>query len=202
MAIISGWWRSKECRMPFEFKPLEMHGLVLVRPRVFGDDRGFFFELYKHSDFANGGIREHLVQDNYSRSAKAVLRGLHYQKNPRAQGKLVMCLKGGIFDVAVDIRRNSPQYGQWVGMELTEANRTMLYVPAGFAHGFQVLSDTAEVLYKCTDEYSSADERGIIWNDPDINIAWPLRDPVLSEKDMINPLFKEADNDFIIDRTA
>jgi dTDP-4-dehydrorhamnose 3,5-epimerase len=188
--------------MPFEFKPLEISGLVLVQPRVFGDDRGFFFELYKHSDFAQGGIKRHLVQDNYSRSAKGVLRGLHYQKTPRAQGKLVMCMQGRIYDVAVDIRKGSPTYGKWIGVELTGDNRMMLYVPPGFAHGFQVLSDTAEVLYKCTDEYSPADDRGIIWNDTDVNIAWPLKDPVLSGKDKIHPPLREADNNFAFEPTA
>ena len=182
--------------MPFEFKSFEIPGLVLVRPQVFGDDRGFFFELYKHSDFERGGIKGHLVQDNYSRSAKGVLRGLHYQMTPRAQGKLVMCTQGRIYDVAVDIRKGSPFYGKWMGVELTAENRSLLYVPPGFAHGFQVLSDIADVMYKCTDEYSPADDRGIIWNDPDINIAWPLNDPVLSGKDRIHPLLREADNNF------
>ena len=172
--------------------------LCWSRPQVFGDDRGFFLELYKHTDFVQGGITEHLVQDNYSKSAKGVLRGLHYQKTPRAQGKLVMCLKGRIYDVAVDIRKGSPQYGKWVGAELSEENRLMLYVPPGFAHGFQVLSDTAEVMYKCTDEYSPADDRGIIWNDPDINISWPLKDPVLSGKDKLHPFLRDADNNFRI----
>jgi dTDP-4-dehydrorhamnose 3,5-epimerase len=183
--------------MPFEFTPGGIPGLVLVRPRVFDDGRGFFLELYKHSDFAGAGIGEHLVQDNYSKSTRGVLRGLHYQKLPRAQGKLVLCLKGRIFDVAVDIREGSPHYGQWTGVELTEENRSMLYVPPGFAHGFQVLSGTAEVLYKCTDEYSPSDDRGIAWNDPDIRIAWPLRDPVLSGKDKQHPLLREADNNFL-----
>lgn len=182
--------------MPFEFKPLELPGLVLVRPQVFGDDRGYFVELYKRSDFARGGIREQLVQDNYSKSARGVLRGLHYQKNPKAQGKLVMCLKGGIYDVAVDIRKGSPHYGKWAGVELSEENRQMLFVPPGFAHGFQVLSEFAEVLYKCTEEYSPLNDRGIIWNDPDINIAWPLKDPVLSGKDKIHPRLRDADNNF------
>lgn len=184
--------------MPFEFNELEIPGLVLIKPRVFGDDRGFFFELYKHSDFQRGGIQEHLVQDNYSKSSKGVLRGLHYQKLPKAQGKLVMCLKGKIFDVAVDIRKDSLQYGKWFGINLTEENRHMLYVPTGFAHGFQVLSETAEVLYKCTSEYSPADDRGIIWNDPDINITWPLGNPVLSSKDKVNPSLRDADNNFKI----
>ena len=184
--------------MPFEFKTLEIPGPVLVSPKVFGDDRGFFIELYKHTDFVQGGIEEHLVQDNYSKSSKGVLRGLHYQKTPKAQGKLVMCLKGRIFDVAVDIRTGSPHYEKWVGMELSEQNRLMLYVPPGFAHGFQVLSDTAEVLYKCTNEYSPADDRGIIWNDPEINIFWPIKDPVLSDKDKTHPFLRDADNNFRI----
>lgn len=196
MEIISGWWRSKGCQMPFEFKQLEIPGLVLVRPQVFGDDRGFFFELYKRSDFTRGGISGHLVQDNYSRSAQGVLRGLHYQKAPKAQGKLVMAMQGRIFDVAVDIRKGSPFYGKWMGVELSAENRSMLYVPPGFAHGFQVLSDTADVMYKCTDEYSPAEDRGILWNDPDINISWPLKDPVLSGKDKIHPILRAADNDF------
>jgi len=184
--------------MPFEFKPLEIPGPVLVRPQVFGDDRGVFFELYKHTDFVREGIKDHLVQDNYSRSEKGVLRGLHYQKTPKAQGKLVMCIKGEIYDVAVDIRKGSPSYGKWVSVVLSEENRLMLYVPPGFAHGFQVLSDTAEVLYKCTDEYSPNVDRGIIWSDPDLNIAWPLKDPVLSAKDKIHPRLRDADNNFTV----
>lgn len=184
--------------MPFEFEPPAIPGLVLVRPRVFGDSRGFFFELYKRSDFIRGGITEYLVQDNYSRSEKGVLRGLHYQKNPKAQGKLVMCLKGCIYDVAVDIRKGSPYLGKWFGVELSGENRLMLYVPPGFAHGFQVVSETADVLYKCTEEYSPADDRGILWSDPDISIPWPLKDPVLSPKDKSHPLLRDADNNFTV----
>jgi dTDP-4-dehydrorhamnose 3,5-epimerase len=202
MASTSEWWPSKGCQMPFEFKLLAIPGLVLVQPRIFSDDRGFFFELYKHSEFARGGIAEHLVQDNYSKSTKGVLRGLHYQKLPKAQGKLVMCTQGRIFDVAVDIRNGSPSYGKWMSVELSAENRLMLYVPPGFAHGFQALSNTAEVMYKCTDEYSPAEDRGIIWNDPDINIAWPLGNPVLSGKDRIHPLLRDADNNFTIDHTS
>jgi dTDP-4-dehydrorhamnose 3,5-epimerase len=183
--------------VPFKFTAFEIPGLVLIRPGVFGDNRGFFLELYKHADFVRGGITEHFVQDNYSKSARGVLRGLHYQKSPKAQGKLVLCMKGRIYDVAVDIRKGSPQYGKWAGIELSEENRQMLYVPAGFAHGFQVLSETAEVLYKCTEEYSPEDERGIIWNDRDINIVWPLADSTLSGKDKVNLPLREADNDFI-----
>ncbi len=183
--------------MPFDFERLEIPGLIMVQPKVFGDDRGFFLELYKHSDFSRAGITEHLVQDNYSKSVRGVLRGLHYQKNPKAQGKLVFCIKGKIFDVAADIRKGSPYYGKWTGVELSEENHLMLYVPAGFAHGFQVLSDSAEVQYKCTEEYSVTDDRGIIWNDPDLNISWPLVDPLLSPKDGVHPRLRDADNNFL-----
>jgi dTDP-4-dehydrorhamnose 3,5-epimerase len=188
--------------VPFEFKSLDIPGPVMIRPRVFEDDRGFFLELYKHTEFAVAGIREHLVQDNYSQSAHGVLRGLHYQKAPKAQGKLVMCIRGGIFDVAVDIRAGSPHFGQWVGAELSRENWLMLYVPPGFAHGFQVMSKTAEVMYKCTAEYSPSDDRGIIWNDPDIGIAWPLPDPVLSGKDRVLPRLRDADNNLVFPVSA
>ncbi len=188
--------------MPFEFKSLEMPGPILIRPQVFGDVRGFFLEVYKHTDFAGAGIREHLVQDNYSKSEKGVLRGLHYQKTPKAQGKLVICLHGSIYDVAVDISKGSPHYGKWVGVELSEENRLMLYVPPGFAHGFQVLSETAEVMYKCTEEYSPSDDRGIIWNDPEIGIAWPLPAPILSDKDKTHPGLRDADNNFTFQISA
>ena len=182
--------------MPFDFSRLEIPGLILIGQRVFSDARGFFLEMYKHSDFAAAGIPEHFVQDNYSRSMQGTLRGLHFQINPKAQGKLVCCLRGTIFDVAVDIRAGSPHYGKWAGVELSGEKRQMLYVPPGFAHGFQVLSESAEVLYKCTEEYSPADDRGIIWNDPDIRISWPVSDPVLSAKDKIHPLLRNSDNNF------
>jgi dTDP-4-dehydrorhamnose 3,5-epimerase len=175
---------------------MDIPGPVLIEPKVFGDDRGFFLEIYKHSEFINAGIPEHFVQDNFSRSAKGVLRGLHYQKDPRAQGKMVRCMKGSIFDVAVDVRKGSPAYARWVGQELSEKNNLMLYVPAGFAHGFLTLSETAEVLYKCTAEYSPADDRGIIWNDPDINIPWSEKAPLLSGKDGILPPLRKAENNF------
>ncbi len=184
--------------MPFEFVPLALPGLVLIKPQVFGDGRGFFLELYKHSEFLRAGIDEHLVQDNYSRSSAGVLRGLHYQKNPKAQGKLVTCIRGGIYDVAVDIRRGSSGFGKWAGVELSEENRYLLYVPPGFAHGFQVLSAAAEVIYKCTEEYSPVDDRGIIWNDPEIAIAWPLADPLLSGKDRLHPRLRDADINFTV----
>lgn len=186
--------------MPFVFKNLLIPEIILVEPKVFADERGFFIEIYKRSDFANHGIKEYFVQDNHSRSSKDVLRGLHYQKDPKAQGKLVRCTSGRIFDVAVDIRKGSPTYGRWVGVELSSENNYMLYIPQGFAHGFVVLSDFAEMLYKCTEEYSAENERGIIWNDPDIKIKWPLKNPILSERDQKNPLLKNADNNFIYKR--
>ncbi len=187
--------------MPFEFKKLELPGPLLICPKVFDDGRGFFLELYKHSEFAGAGITEHLVQDNYSKSAQGVLRGLHFQKTPKVQGKLVMCMQGRIYDVAVDIRKGSPHYGKWIGAELTSENRFQLYVPPGFAHGFQVLSETAEVMYKCTDEYSPQDERGIIWNDPDLGILWPIPAPILSTKDKVNPRLRDIDNNFFYSGT-
>ncbi len=179
--------------MPFKFKELEIPEVIIIEPMVMKDERGFFMETYKHSDFAAAGIKENFVQDNHSRSSGNVLRGLHYQKAPAGQGKLVRCNMGTIFDVAVDIRPSSPTFGRWVGSELSEENALMLYIPPDFAHGFIVLSDVAEIIYKCTAEYSHANERGILWNDPDINIAWPTKEPVLSDKDTLNPLLKDAD---------
>jgi dTDP-4-dehydrorhamnose 3,5-epimerase len=182
--------------MPFLFKNLTVPDIILIEPKKFPDDRGFFMETYKHSDFARNGIREYFVQDNYSRSSRGVLRGLHYQRNPDAQGKLVQCLKGRIFDVAVDIRKGSPTFGNWAGIELSEENNLMLYVPPAFAHGFIVLSEAADVLYKCTKEYAPDSDRGIIWNDPDIHIQWPVKEPVLADKDKRHPFLKDADNNF------
>jgi dTDP-4-dehydrorhamnose 3,5-epimerase len=182
--------------MPFTFKRLVIPEVILIEPGVFRDGRGFFMETYKHSDFAQAGISAHFLQDNYSRSSMGVLRGLHFQKDPHAQGKLVQCIQGRIFDVAVDIRKGSPTFRHWVEVELSEENNCMLYVPPFFAHGFLVLSESADVLYKCTREYAPAADKGIIWNDPDINIQWPVKEPVLSEKDRKHPLLKDADNDF------
>ena len=181
----------------FKFTRLAIPDLIVIKPRIFRDERGFFVETYKYADFAEAGIRETFVQDNHSKSSGRVLRGLHYQKEPFAQGKLVRCLKGSIYDVGVDIRKGSPFYGKWGGIELSEENGLMLYLPAGFAHGFIVLAESAEVAYKCTKEYSPGHDCGIIWNDPDIAVAWPLADPVLSGKDSLHPRLKEADNNFI-----
>lgn len=180
----------------FNFERLAIPDVVLIKPDIFSDKRGFFLELYKYSSFSDFGIKEHFIQDNLSYSIKNVLRGLHYQKNPKAQGKLVKCLYGSIFDVAVDIRKGSSTYGKWVGIELSSENNYMLYIPQGFAHGFVVISNNATVIYKCTEEYSPEDDRGIIWNDPDISIQWPVKEPILSEKDKRHPLLRDADNNF------
>jgi dTDP-4-dehydrorhamnose 3,5-epimerase len=182
--------------MPFKFSPTEIEAVVLIEPKLFGDERGFFLEFYKRSDFVQAGITQHFVQDNHSRSEKGVLRGLHYQKDPMAQGKLVRCIRGAILDVAVDIRQGSPTFGKWVGRELTGENLQMLYIPPGFAHGFLTLSDSTEVLYNCTEEYSPANDRGIIWNDPDIAVSWGVTEPLLSGKDRTHPRLRDADNSF------
>ncbi len=182
--------------MPFQFKRLEIPDIILVGARHFVDHRGYFLENYKQSEFADNGIHCTFVQDNRSHSKRGVLRGLHYQMQPRAQGKLVMTLSGEIFDVAVDIRKGSPTYGRWVGATLSADRFNMLYVPVGFAHGFCVLSESADVLYKVTDEYAADLDRGIRWDDPQIGIDWPLATPILSEKDAALPLLRNADNTF------
>jgi len=179
--------------MPFAFKRLEIPGVVLIEPKVFEDERGFFMETYKTPDFVAAGIKANFVQENHSRSSKGVLRGLHYQNPPFAQGKLVRAIKGEIFDVAVDIRKGSPSWGKWVGEILSEENKNILYVPAGLAHGFCVLSEIAEVIYKTTNVYSAESEAGIIWNDEDLNIEWPVKEPIISEKDEKLPSLINAD---------
>lgn len=174
--------------MPFIFQKTDIDDVILVKPQVFGDKRGFFLESYQKSTFCKNGIDVEFCQDNHSKSTKGVLRGLHYQKNPKAQAKLVRCSKGKIFDVAVDIRKNSPTFAKWTGAILSEENKEMLYIPAGFAHGFVVLSDEAELLYKATNEYSAENDRGIRWNDPDININWGIDfTPLISDKDTKQP---------------
>lgn len=181
--------------MPFEFKKYDISGVQLIIPRVFPDDRGFFLESYKKSDFIANGITDEFNQDNHSKSTKGVLRGLHYQKAPKAQAKIVRCIKGEILDVAVDIRKNSPTFGKYIAEKLTEENKFMLYIPEGFAHGFVVLSDEAELMYKASNEYSKEHDRGILWNDPDININWNIDfEPILSEKDKIQPRLKNVED--------
>ena len=179
--------------MPFEFFPLEIPDVILIRARQFPDDRGFFMETYKHSEFAANGIPKAFVQDNYSRSSRGVLRGLHYQKHPDAQGKLISVISGRIYDVAVDIRKQSPTFGQWVGLELSHERPELLWIPEGFAHGFCVLSDSADFTYKCTAEYAPGAYRGIAYNDPALAIPWPIENPTLSERDRSLPLLKDAD---------
>jgi dTDP-4-dehydrorhamnose 3,5-epimerase len=175
--------------------------VILVETQRFIDARGFFAETYKRSSFSERGIPDLFVQDNYSHSVRGVLRGLHYQKYPKAQAKLVRVIGGEIFDVAVDIRRGSPSYGRWVSAVLSATKGEMLYVPVGFAHGFCVLSDEADVAYKVTEEYAPEVERGIMWNDPDLAIPWPVRTPILSPEDAALPWLREADNDFVFDGT-
>ena len=183
--------------MPFDFRPTSIPDVLLIEPQRFEDNRGFFAETYKRSAFSAGGISLTFVQDNYSHSVGDVLRGLHYQKHPRAQGKLVSAIRGRIFDVAVDIRKGSPTYGDWVGATLSHDNGRMLYIPPGFAHGFCVLSEEADVTYKVTEEYAPDLDRGIIWNDPAIGIRWPIDDPILSPKDADLPSLEAADNNFV-----
>jgi len=166
-------------------------GVLLLEPKVFADTRGFFLETYNLARFRELGIGELFVQDNQSRSVRGVLRGLHYQE-PKAQGKLVRCTRGALFDVAVDIRKGSPHFGKWFGVELTEENMRMLWVPPGFAHGFCATSDIADLSYKCTELYDAKSDQAIVWNDPDIGIEWPLRDPLLSPKDAAAPRLKDA----------
>lgn len=178
--------------MPFTFIHLELKELILIEPKVFFDERGFFLETYKKTEFVKNGIFEDFVQDNHSFSKKGVLRGLHYQLNPMAQGKLVTVIKGKIWDIAVDIRKKSPTFLKWVAVELSEENKNMFYIPAGFAHGFVTLEDDTHVLYKCTNEYSLQHEAGILWCDPEINIKWPIKNPILSKKDASLPLLKDA----------
>jgi dTDP-4-dehydrorhamnose 3,5-epimerase len=184
-------------RVPFCFRRLEIPEVILIESQRFRDERGVFLEAYQHSAFAAHGITGPFVQDNLSQSLRHVLRGLHYQKSPAAQAKLLHVVRGEIYDVVVDIRRGSPSYGRWAGVTLTAAaGPQMLYVPVGFAHGFVVLSEEATVLYKTTAEYAPELERGIRWNDPALRIAWPVRSPVLNARDAGLPTLAEADNNF------
>jgi dTDP-4-dehydrorhamnose 3,5-epimerase len=161
----------------------KLQDCVIIEPTVFGDERGFFLETFQAERYADlAGITSSFVQDNHSRSSRGVLRGLHFQKT-KPQGKLVRVVKGEVYDVAADIRQGSPTFGQWEGVILSEKNKTQLWVPPGFAHGFVVLSDTADFEYKCTDYYDPSDEGSIVWNDPELKILWPIDNPILSEKD-------------------
>jgi dTDP-4-dehydrorhamnose 3,5-epimerase len=179
-----------------EVERLAIPDVVLFRPKVFGDNRGFFVESWNRKKFAELGLDVDFVQDNHSRSARDILRGMHYQMK-HTQGKLVRVVQGAVFDVAVDMRRSSPHFGKWVGAELSEANNHLLWVPPGFAHGFLVLSESADFLYKCTDYYAPEHERSLRWDDPAVGIRWPLRDgavPKLSGKDAAGASFKDAES--------
>jgi dTDP-4-dehydrorhamnose 3,5-epimerase len=183
--------------MPFRFERLKIPDVVVVEPTVFPDERGSFMETYKYSDYAAHGIKDLFIQENHSHSPRRILRGLHYQKSPKAQGKLVRIVVGEIFDVAVDIRRGSATYGEWVGAVISAKNNRILYVPPGFAHGFCVLSEEAEMIYKVTEEYAPEYEAGILWNDADLGVRWPIENPILSPRDRAWPPLKEADNNFV-----
>ena len=178
-----------------KFIPTEIPGVIIVEPDVFGDHRGFFMETWHADKFAEGGIDAKFVQDNHSRSSQGILRGLHYQIE-QPQGKLVRVLSGEVFDVAVDLRRNSPAFGKWFGMYLNDTDKKMLWVPPGFAHGFYVVSEQADFFYKCTELYAPEHERAILWDDPDLAIDWPIIDgqePILAPKDKTAPFFKDAE---------
>ena len=174
--------------------PCGVEGLYIIEPQVFPDARGYFFESWNEQAFADAGLNMKFVQDNQSMSVKGVLRGCHFQKE-HPQGKLVRVLRGSVYDVAVDMRQSSPTFGKWFGVELSAENKKQFYIPEGFAHGFLVLSDEAEFAYKCTDFYAPGDEGGLLWNDPEVGIEWPITEDMeilLSDKDRIQPCFKDA----------
>ncbi|KRE86368.1 dTDP-4-dehydrorhamnose 3,5-epimerase [Paenibacillus sp. Soil766] len=180
-----------------KIKTTKLEGLVIIEPDVFGDNRGFFMESYSSSKFAGLGVDHQFVQDNHSLSVEAgVLRGLHYQLTPKAQTKLVRVAAGAIYDVAVDIRKSSPTFGQWVGVILSESNKRQLLVPQGFAHGFCTIIPNTQVLYKVDEYYSPEHDRGILWNDTELGIDWPTSKPILSDKDQKHPLLKNAEINF------
>lgn len=185
--------------MPFEFEKLEIDGVVLVKPKCFGDNRGFFMESYKKSEFKANGIDLEFVQDNHSKSTKGVLRGLHYQALPKTQAKLIRCSKGKINDVVVDLRKDSKTFGKYVKVELSEENKHMLFIPEGFAHGFVVLSEEAELLYKTNTEFSPEHDRGLLWNDETVNVDWALDfEPILSDKDKVQPRLQELNKEELL----
>ena len=174
-----------------EIKCTEIPGLLIIQPKIFYDARGYFFESYNADKFANAGIDVRFVQDNESKSMKGVLRGLHFQKPPFAQGKLVRVMKGAVLDVAVDLRKGSSTYGKWASIQLSESNKFMYWIPAGMAHGFLTLEDNTVFFYKCTNVYNKESEGSIRWNDPDLGIDWGYDNPLLSAKDQEAPLFKD-----------
>jgi dTDP-4-dehydrorhamnose 3,5-epimerase len=181
--------------------PLDIPGALLIEPNVFRDSRGLFCETFHAQRYVEAGLTDQFVQDNFSRSVRGTLRGLHYQQ-PHAQGKLVMAVEGTVYDVVVDIRKGSPTYGTWRGFELSSENYRQLYVPPGCAHGFCVTSEQAAVLYKCTDFYSPRDERGVIWNDPALRISWPVSTPLLSPKDQAYPRLAATEQELPVYRPS
>ncbi|MCK4570025.1 MAG: dTDP-4-dehydrorhamnose 3,5-epimerase [Bacteroidales bacterium] len=174
----------------------ELSGLLIIDPKVFGDDRGYFFESFNAEVFASAGLAANFVQDNESRSVKGVLRGLHFQEPPYEQGKLIRVARGAVMDVSVDIRKDSPTYGKWAAFELSDLNKRMLWIPPGFAHGFVSLEDDTIFIYKCTNVYNSDSENSIRWNDPKLNIDWGIQNPIISDKDSKAPLFMELESPF------
>ncbi|MFH1749525.1 MAG: dTDP-4-dehydrorhamnose 3,5-epimerase [bacterium] len=178
------------------FEPLSIDGLVVITPKVFEDDRGFFLESYNKKVFEENGIDVNFVQDNHSHSSKGILRGLHFQLEPFAQDKLVRVTRGKVWDVVVDIRKSSKTFGKWEAVELSEDNKKMFFIPKGFAHAFLTLSDNVDLTYKVSNFYSAEYDQGLLWNDPDIGIKWPIRDPILSEKDKNQPKLKDLKNFF------
>lgn len=179
-----------------EITESNLKGVFVIKPKVFEDSRGYFFESYSQKLFKEAGLDLNFVQDNQSLSQRGVLRGLHFQNNPHAQGKLVRVITGSVFDVAVDIRKSSPTYGKWFGLELSAKNKWMMYIPEGFAHGFATLEDNTIFSYKCTNFYNKAAEDCLLWNDSDIGINWNISDPLLSEKDLQGKRFKEFNSLF------
>lgn len=179
--------------MPFVFEETTIKDLIIISPRIFTDVRGYFYESFKESDFISAGIKEKFVQDNHSFSVKNVIRGLHFQKYPHGQGKLVRCIRGKVWDIAVDVRKNSKTFGKYFSIELSEENKKMIYIPPGFAHGFVSLTEHTEILYKCTAEYAQGSDGGIRWDDPELNIKWPVKkkDAIISDKDKALPYLSE-----------
>ena len=182
--------------MAFCFTKLEIPEIIYIESDIHSDRRGCFSEMYKYPEFQKNGIDKTFIQMNQSKSLKGVLRGLHYQKNPMAQGKMVSVVDGEIFNAVVDIRKGSTTYGKWIGVTLNDEKKQMMYIPEGFAHGFCVLSETAQVIYYCTEIYASQYVCGILWSDPELSISWPIKNPILSDQDAELPLLNRADNNF------
>ena len=182
---------QSQIRKSMEIIETKIKDLLIIKPDVFTDDRGYFFESYNKERFEKYGLEMNFVQDNESQSMKGVLRGLHFQKPPFAQGKLVRVVKGAVRDVVVDLRKDSPTYGHWESVILTEGNKLMYWIPEGFAHGFVCLEDHSVFTYKCTNVYNKTSEGSIRWNDPDLNIDWEIENPILSEKDKVSPMFRD-----------